>query len=84
VTRLVAAALALGLAAAAHAQTSALGNVDVVSDTDGFHATRVRAEGAITEHTRLAFHALCSRTTAYVDAPDYSSRQARITLVHRF
>ena len=54
------------------------------TQTHPVRVAEMRAEGAITEHTRLAFYALYSRTTAYVDAPDYSYRQAGITLIHRF
>jgi hypothetical protein len=54
------------------------------TDTHPVRVAEMRAEGALTEHTRLAFYALYSRTTAYVDAPDYSYRQAGITLIHRF
>lgn len=43
-TRIVVIALALLLAAGAQAQ-AVLGNVDAASDTDGFHATRVRLGG---------------------------------------
>ena len=45
-TRFVAVALALVLAASARAQApAALGNVDFQSDTDGFHASRLRIGG---------------------------------------
>jgi hypothetical protein len=51
------------------------------------HPVRVaelRAEGALSETTRLVFYALYSRSTGYVDAPDYAYRQAGITLIHSF
>ena len=64
-TRLVAAALALGLAAAAHAQTSALGNLDIASDTDGFHATRVRAGALQPDRSDLDYVGVAAQTTHY-------------------
>jgi hypothetical protein len=89
VTRLVAAALAFGLAAAAHAQTSVLGNVDIASDTDGFHATRVRAGALHPDRSDLDYLGVAAQTTHYSqagwaqDAPGVVAvfrRQERATL----
>jgi hypothetical protein len=44
----------------------------------------IRGEGALTDRLRLALYALYSRSTGYVDSPDYSYRQAGITLIYPF
>jgi hypothetical protein len=54
------------------------------TDTHPVRVAEVRAEGALSERTRLVFYALYSRSTGYVDAPDYAYRQAGITLIHAF
>ncbi|HEY3554002.1 MAG TPA: hypothetical protein VGL67_02745, partial [Casimicrobiaceae bacterium] len=59
---------------------------ETINGTDS-HPVRVaelRAEGALGDHARLVFYALYSRTTGYVDAPDYAYRQVGITLIHTF
>ncbi len=59
---------------------------ETINGTDD-HPVRVaelRAEGAITERLRLAFYALYSRSTGYVDAPDYAYRQVGVTLMYPF
>ena len=65
-TRLVAAALALLLAAAAHAQSPAvLGNVDIASDTDGFHASRVRIGGVYPYRSYVDHFGVAVQNTHY-------------------
>jgi multisubunit Na+/H+ antiporter MnhG subunit len=62
-------ALALLLAASAHAQSPAvLGNLDVASDTDGFHATRVRAGGLYPYASWLDHFGVAAQTTHYSQA----------------
>jgi len=69
VTRWSTAALALLLAAAAHAQSPALlGNLDIASDTDGFHATRVRAGGLYPYASWLDYLGVAAQTTHYSQA----------------
>lgn len=64
--RWMAVALAFVLAGAAHAQSSAtLGNVDVSSDTDGFHATRVRAGGLYPYGSYLDHFGVAVQSTRY-------------------
>ena len=64
-TRWVLAALAFVLAVAAHAEPAALGNVDVSSDTDGFHATRVRIGGLYPYGSYLDHFGVAVQTTRY-------------------
>ena len=64
-TRFVAALLALALAGSAHAQWAALGNVDFQSDTDGFHATRVRIGGLHPYATYVDHFGVAAQTTHY-------------------
>jgi hypothetical protein len=54
------------------------------ADTHPVRVAEVRAEGAWDERTRVAFYALYSRTTGYVDAPDYAYRQAGFTVTRTF
>ena len=54
------------------------------SDRHPVRVAELRAEGALSATTRLAFYALYSRSTGYVDAPDYVYRQAGVTLIHSF
>ena len=59
---------------------------ETINGTDS-HPVRVaelRTEAALTPHMHLAFYALYSRSTGYVDAPDYAYRQAGLTLIHSF
>ncbi|MGE5088696.1 MAG: hypothetical protein ACM3QY_06190 [Candidatus Levyibacteriota bacterium] len=59
---------------------------ETVNSTDR-HPVRMaelRAEGALDPALRLVFYALYNRSTGYVDAPDYSYRQAGVTLIHPF
>jgi hypothetical protein len=65
VTRWVVAALALVLAVAAHAEPAALGNMDVSSDTDGFHAARVRIGGLYPYGSYLDHFGVAIQTTRY-------------------
>jgi hypothetical protein len=53
-------------------------------DTHPVRVAELRAEGALTARTRLVLTALYSRTTGYVDAPDYAYRQVGVTLIHAF
>lgn len=64
-TRWVFAALAFVLAVAAHAEPAALGNIDVSSDTDGFHATRVRIGGLYPYGSYLDHFGVAIQTTRY-------------------
>ncbi|HLW11188.1 MAG TPA: hypothetical protein VKU81_00685 [Casimicrobiaceae bacterium] len=64
-TRWVFAALAFVLAVAAHAEPAALGNIDVSSDTDGFHATRVRIGGLYPYGSYLDHFGVAVQTTRY-------------------
>jgi hypothetical protein len=52
------------------------------ADTHPVTVAELRGEGALTERLRIACYALYSRATAYVEAPDYSYRQAGITLIY--
>lgn len=54
------------------------------TDTHPVRVAELRVEGDVAARTRLAFYALYSRTTGYVDAPDYAYRQAGITLIYAF
>ena len=54
------------------------------TDTHPVRVAEVRGEGALTDRLRLALYALYSRSTGYVDSPDYSYRQAGITLIYPF
>ncbi len=54
------------------------------SDTHPVRMAELRAEGALAADLRLVFHAGYNRSTGYVDAPDYSYRQAGITLIRAF
>lgn len=68
-TRFVLLALALVLAMDAHAEAPALlGNVDVASDTDGFHASRVRI-GALYQYGSYLDHlGVAAQTTRYAQS----------------
>jgi hypothetical protein len=54
------------------------------TDTHPVRLAEIRGEGALTDRLRLALYALYSRSTGYVDSPDYSYRQAGITLIYPF
>ncbi|MGE5668326.1 MAG: hypothetical protein ACM338_09035 [Betaproteobacteria bacterium] len=54
------------------------------TDTNPVRMAELRAEGGLGPALRLAFYALYNRSTGYVDAPDYSYRQAGVTLIHPF
>jgi len=54
------------------------------TDTHPVRVAEVRGEGALTDGLRLALYALYSRSTGYVDSPDYSYRQVGITLIYPF
>jgi hypothetical protein len=54
------------------------------TDTHPVRVAEIRGEGALTDRLRLALYALYSRSTGYVDSPDYSYRQAGITLIYPF
>jgi hypothetical protein len=54
------------------------------SDTHPVRMAELRAEGALAANLRLVFHAGYNRSTGYVDAPDYSYRQAGVTLIRAF
>jgi hypothetical protein len=59
---------------------------ETVNGTDN-HPVRmaeIRGEGTLTDHVRVALYALYSRSTGYVDAPDYAYRQVGATLIYRF
>ena len=64
-TRLVVALLALALAGGANAQWAGIGNVDFQSDTDGFHATRVRAGGLYPYASYVDYVGVAAQTTHY-------------------
>lgn len=64
-TRFVAVVLALALAASAHAEVAALGNVDFQSDTDGFHANRVRIGALFPYATYVDHFGVAAQTTHY-------------------
>jgi hypothetical protein len=53
------------------------------TDTHPVRVAELRTEGALTPRMQLAFYALYSRSTGYVDAPDYAYRQAGLTLIYR-
>jgi hypothetical protein len=66
VTRWVVAALASVFALAAHAQSpAALGNLDFSSDTDGFHASRVRAGALYPYRAYVDYFGVAAQTTHY-------------------
>lgn len=68
-TRWVVAALTFLLTATAQAQsTAALGNVDVASDTDGFHASRLRIGGLYPYTSFLDLAGVAAQTTRYSQA----------------
>jgi hypothetical protein len=52
------------------------------TDEHPVRMAELRGEGPLTDKIRLAFYALYNRSTAYVDAPDYSYRQFGITLIY--
>ena len=54
------------------------------TDDHPVRVAEVRAEGPLTDRVRLALHALYSRSTGYVDAPDYAYRQIGMTLIYPF
>jgi hypothetical protein len=54
------------------------------SDTHPVRLAEVRGEGALTERMRLALYAVYSRSTGYVDAPDYAYREVGMTLIYPF
>lgn len=54
------------------------------TDSHPVRVAEVRAEGPLGEHARLAFYALYSRTTGYVDAVDYAYRQVGVTVIQTF
>jgi hypothetical protein len=54
------------------------------ADTHPVRLAEIRGEGALTERIRLALYAIYSRSTGYVDSPDYSYRQVGITLIYPF
>jgi hypothetical protein len=44
----------------------------------------LRAEGALTDKLRLAWHASYNRSTGYVESPDYAYREVGVTLIYPF
>ncbi|HET8876004.1 MAG TPA: hypothetical protein VFO53_06715 [Casimicrobiaceae bacterium] len=54
------------------------------NDTHPVRVAELRGEGAVTDRVRLALYALYSRSTGYVDAPDYAYRQVGVTLIYPF
>lgn len=54
------------------------------TDTHPVRLAEIRGEGALTQRLRLALYAIYSRSTGYVDAPDYAYRQIGMTLIHPF
>ena len=54
------------------------------TDTHPVRVAELRGEGALTDRVRLALYALYSRSTGYVDAPDYAYRQVGVTLIYPF
>ena len=54
------------------------------NDTHPVRVAELRGEGALTDRVRLALYALYSRSTGYVDAPDYAYRQVGVTLIYPF
>ncbi len=54
------------------------------TDTHPVRLAEVRGEGALTDKVRLALYAIYSRSTGYVDSPDYSYRQVGVTLIYPF
>jgi hypothetical protein len=54
------------------------------TDAHPVRVAEVRGEGAVTDRMRLAFYALYSRSTGYVDAPDYAYREIGTTLIYAF
>jgi hypothetical protein len=54
------------------------------TDTHPVRMAEIRAEGALTDTVRVAWHASYNRSTGYVDAPDYAYREAGVTLIYPF
>lgn len=54
------------------------------TDTHPVRVAEIRGEGALTDRVRLALYAVYSRSTGYVDAPDYAYRQVGVTLIYPF
>ena len=54
------------------------------SDTHPVRMAELRAEGALSGSLRLVAYATYNRSTSYVDAPDYSYRQAGFALIRAF
>lgn len=54
------------------------------TDTHPVRVGELRTEGPLTERMRLALYAIYSRSTGYVDSPDYSYRQVGVTLIYPF
>ena len=54
------------------------------NDTHPVRMAELRAEGALSGNLRLVAYATYNRSTGYVDAPDYSYRQAGFTLIRAF
>ena len=54
------------------------------TDTHPVRLAEIRGEGALTDRLRLALYAIYSRSTGYIEAPDYAYRQVGTTLIYRF
>jgi hypothetical protein len=54
------------------------------SDTHPVRMAELRAEGALTDKVRLAWHASYNRSTGYVESPDYAYREVGVTLIYPF
>jgi hypothetical protein len=54
------------------------------TDTHPVRLAEIRGEGALTDRLRLALYAIYSRSTGYVDSPDYAYRQVGLTLIYPF
>lgn len=54
------------------------------NDTHPVRMAELRAEGALSGNLRLVAYATYNRSTGYVDAPDYSYRQAGFVLIRTF
>ena len=54
------------------------------TDTHPVRVAEIRGEGALTDRLRLALYAIYSRSTGYIDSPDYAYRQVGMTLIHPF
>jgi hypothetical protein len=52
------------------------------TDSNPVRMAEIRAEGALSDAVRLAWHASYNRSTGFVDAPDYAYREIGVTLIY--